>query len=567
MQALGWKRPDVVLVTGDACIDSPYIGVSVIGKVLSNAGYKVGIIAQPDIHSEGDITRLGEPSLFWGVTSGCMDSMVANYLPSGKPRRQDDLTPGGVNSRRPDMAVIVYTNLIRRYFKQTAPIIIGGIEASLRRISHYHAWSNAVRRSILFDAKADILVYGMGEKTILEIAEKLSAGKPAADTPGLCYISRDKPEGYIELPSHAEAAQDKTAFTKMFKIFYENSEFPAAKGLCQKQDTRYLIQNPPQPPLDAAGLDRIYELDYERDVHPYCRQRGEVRALETIRFSITTHRGCYGDCHFCAISLHQGRRVISRSEDSILKEAQTLAAHPQFKGIIQDVGGPTANMYGIECPRMKKRGPCRNKRCLGQAVCAELPVSHERQIRLLRRIRDLPGMRKVFIGSGIRHDLILQDESHGSLYLEELVRHHVSGQLKAAPEHCEEHILRLMGKPGAGRFEEFKARFDRLNRKFNKKQFLTCYFIAAHPGCTLEDMRQLKKYADRVLKFRPEQVQVFMPTPSTYSTLMYYTETDPETGQKIFVEKDARKKEAQKKTLTPVKTGHIFTPIPVKHRP
>jgi uncharacterized radical SAM protein YgiQ len=549
LKELGWNSLDVILVTGDTYIDSSYIGVAVIGKVLLHAGYRVGIIAQPDTSSDKDISRLGEPELFWGVTSGCMDSMVSNYTPLKRKRHRDDLTAGGQNTRRPDLAVIVYTNLIRRYFKNARPIVIGGIEASLRRISHYHYWSDTVRRSIIFDAKADVLVYGMGEKTVLELAEKLRNKQPVNDIRGICYIAKAPKKGYLELPTHAEAARDKGKFLEMFRLFHHNTDPFNARGLCQKQDTRYLVQTPPQFPLSTQELDRVYEFDYERDVHPYYKKFGPVRALETIRFSLTTHRGCYGDCTFCAISIHQGRMVVERSESSILMEAEVLSEHHGFKGVIKDVGGATANMYGIECPRKATHGACTDRHCLTPVVCKRLPVSHKRQIDLLRRLRRLPKVKHVFIGSGIRHDLVLKDKAFGAQYIEEIVRHHISGQLKIAPEHSQDNILRLMGKPGASILREFKRRFDQMNSALNKKQFLTCYFIAAHPGCTMEDMLRLRQFIHRILKFAPEQVQIFTPTPSTYATLMYYTETDPADCRPLFVEKDNRKKKEQKNLL------------------
>jgi uncharacterized radical SAM protein YgiQ len=406
-----------------------------------------------------------------------MDSMISNYTPTNKRRKRDDLTGGGLNIRRPDMAVIAYANLVRRYFKKTKPIVIGGIEASLRRISHYHYASDSIRRSILFDAKADILVYGMGEKTTLELAENIRRRRPVKDVRGICYIAPEKKEGYIELPSHAQVAADSAKFIEMFRIFYKNNDPITGKGLCQKQDSRYLIQNPPQFPLTSEELDHIHELEYERNVHPYYAAWGTVRALETIRFAITTHRGCYGECNFCAISVHQGQRVVERSEGSILKEASVLTKHPEFKGYIHDVGGPTANMYGIECKRRKTKGTCRNKRCLTPVVCDKLEISHLPQIDLLKKIRQMPKVKKVFIGSGIRHDLVLKDETYGLQYLEEIIRHHISGQLKLAPEHCEDHILALMGKPPSESFMEFFRLFEKINRRMGKKQFLTCYFI------------------------------------------------------------------------------------------
>ncbi len=549
MNALGWKDLDVILVTGDTYIDSPHIGVSVIGKVLVDKGYRVGIIAQPDTGGGDDIGRLGEPTLFWGVTAGCMDSMIANYTPMRKPRRRDDLTAGGRNTRRPDRASIVYTNLIRRHFKNTAPIVLGGIEASLRRTSHYDDWSGRIRRSVLFDARADILVYGMGEQTVVELAGRLAAGRNVKDLRGICYISRQRPGGGIELPAHDSVSRDKAAFQKMFQMVYENSDPVSAVGLFQMQDTRYLVHNPPHPLPTTEELDRIHEIGYEREVAPFYSRQGPVRAMETIRFSLATHRGCYGECNFCAIAVHQGRTIVERSEASLLREAREMTRHPRFKGVIQDVGGPTANMYGIECGRKREKGPCRNKRCLTPSPCKHLPVNHTRQIRLLEKLRQVPGVRKVFISSGIRHDMILADTAAGEKYLEALVRHHISGQLKIAPEHCENHVLALMGKPGIETTRRFIRRFRRKNRELSKKQFLTCYFIAAYPGCTLRDMERLKAFARRELHFIPEQVQIFTPSPATIATLMYYTETSWPDGRPIFVEKTAAGRQKQKQAV------------------
>jgi uncharacterized radical SAM protein YgiQ len=543
---LGWTTLDVILVTGDAYVDSPFIGVAIIGKVLWEAGYRVGIIAQPDIHSVEDIARLGEPELFWGVTGGSIDSMVANYTATKKKRKTDDLTPGGQNDRRPDRAVIVYANLIRRYFKQTKPIVLGGVEASLRRVAHYDFWSDQIRRSILFDAKADILVYGMGEKTVVALAEQLKAGAEIQDLRGICYISLDKRESYIELPSYEEVARDKRAFIDMFHTFYCNNDPHTAKGLCQKQDTRYLIQNPPAPYLTQDELDQVYGMDFERDLHPFYRQQGGVKALETIRFAITTHRGCYGECNFCSIAVHQGRTVRWRSQASILREAKCLTEVPDFKGYIHDLAGPTANMYGFECRKKLRRGSCEDKRCVYPQVCPQLKVDHRQQIALLKSLRQVKGIKKVFVASGIRYDLVLADGKYGIKYLRDVVRHHVSGQMKVAPEHTEAHVLRRMGKPGTKILLEFKDWFYQLTRDIGKNQFLTYYLIVAHPGCTEQDAHKLKRFASRNLRVVPEQVQIFTPTPSTYSSLMYYTEMDPFTLEELFVEKDTAGKERQK---------------------
>ena len=547
---LGWETLDVVLVTGDSYVDSPFVGVAVIGHVLIEAGYRVGIIAQPDAHSDRDIARLGEPELFWGVTGGCIDSMVANYTATKKPKRSDDLTPGGRNDRRPDRAAIVYTNLIKRHFKDTAPIVLGGVEASLRRIAHYDYWSDSVRRSILFDAKADLLVYGMAEKTVVALAEQLRDGQEIDDLRGICYIAPEKKAGTLELPSFEEVAQDKRAFTEAFHTFYCNNDPLTAQGLCQRQDTRYLVQNPPAPYLTQRELDAVHELDYERAQHPFYERMGPVKALETIRFSLATHRGCYGECNFCSIAVHQGRTVRWRSAGSIEREARRLAQYPDFKGIIQDVGGPTANMYGFECEKKRTQGSCADRRCLTPEICPQLPVDHGRQLALLRRLRKIEGVKKVFVSSGIRYDLVLADDKQGVPYLREVVRHHTSGQMKVAPEHTEEHVLRRMGKPGGkGLLLRFRDLFYKLTQAAGKEQFLTYYLIAAHPGCTQADMRALKRFASRQLKISPEQVQIFTPTPSTYSSLMYHTEMDPFTGESLFVEKDQRKKEKQKDIL------------------
>jgi len=555
MRQLGWEALDVILVTGDAYIDSPFIGAAMIGRVLADAGYRVGIIAQPDHASGIDITRLGEPALFWGVTGGSVDSMVANRTASEKRRKSDDYTPGGRNDRRPDRAVLVYANLIRTHFKETKPIVLGGIEASLRRIAHYDHWSDRIRRSILFDAKADYLLYGMAERSILELAGALKQGDDPRRIRGLCYAAAQLPEDCLELPSCKEVAGNKEAFTEMFHLFYRHNDPLTARTLVQQQDTRYLVQNPPAYPLTQEELDRVHGLDFEREAHPFCLQQGEIKALETIRFAIATHRGCYGECNFCAIAVHQGRTVTWRSRESILAEARKIAAHPRFKGIIHDVGGPTANMYGFECDKKLAHGSCREKRCLFPKICPKMEVDHGEQIRLLRELRSIPGIRKVVVASGIRYDMILADRKNGLQYLRELVRHHVSGQMKVAPEHSEDNVLALMGKPGAEVLLAFRKLFARLNEEEGLKQFLTYYMIAAHPGCTQEDMRRLQDFCRRELRLLPRQVQIFTPTPSTYSTLMYCTGSDPFSGRDIFVEKSVSGKEKQKNLLTAGKGG------------
>jgi uncharacterized radical SAM protein YgiQ len=550
MDALGWKQCDVILISGDAYIDSPFIGVAVIGRILENQGYKVGMIGQPDIGSDVDITRLGEPKLFWGVSGGSVDSMVSNYTATKKLRNSDDYTPGGKNNKRPDRAALVYSNLIRRFFKNTVPIVLGGIEASLRRVTHYDYWSNKLRKPILFDAKADILIYGMGEKAVIQLANVLKEGKEYRDIRGVCYISKEPEEKYIQLPPHEKALKDKEKYIDLFNAFYDNNDPISAKGLCQKVDTRYLIQNPPSDYLDEKEMDVVAALPFTRELHPYHRKDGEVKCLETIKFSIMTHQGCWGECNFCAIGVHQGRSIRMRSEKSIIDEAKKFIGYKDFKGIISDVGGPTANMYGYECDKKLKKGTCDHMRCVDSSgLCEMMNVDHSRNIELLRKVRSVPGVRKAFVASGIRYDLIDADKKYGYSYLKELIKHHISGQMKVAPEHTEPRVLELMGKPGKQSLIDFKKLFDRLNREQGKKQFLTYYIIAAHPGCDERDMHKLKRFTTQELKINPEQVQVFTPTPGTYSSVMYYTEIDPATRKKIFVEKDMRRKKMQKEIV------------------
>lgn len=559
LKKLKWDKLDIILVTGDTYIDSPFSGVSIIGRMLLAAGFRVGIIAQPDWSSPDDISRLGEPALFWGITGGCMDSMVANYTATQKKRRSDDLTPGGKNNRRPDRACVIYANLIRRHFKNTAPLVLGGVEASLRRIAHYDYWSDSIRRSILFDARADVLVYGMAEKAVTELAFRLREGRDIKDIRGICYIDSEKPADFLELPSFEEAAVDKNAFARVFNLFYQNNDPLTARGLIQQHGPRFLIHNPPQPVLTTGEIDKIYTLDFARDVHPFYRAQGKVKAMDTIRFSITSHRGCFGECNFCSIGVHEGRTIISRSEKSIISEARKIAALPDFKGYILDVGGPTANMYGIDCARKQRKGVCPDKRCLYPCVCPNLHADHEKQINMLQQLRKIERIKKVFVASGIRYDLLLADKKHGANYMQELVHHHISGQLKVAPEHTEDNVLEIMGKPRIEALPAFKTIFDKLNQNAGSKQFLTYYFIAAHPGCTDKDMRDLKAFTSRKLKINPQQVQIFTPTPSTYSSLMYWTEIDPATGRKIFVEKDTGKKQKQKDIVTPAAVKKTFS--------
>jgi len=550
MERRGWKQLDVVLISGDAYIDSPFIGTAVVGRMLEKMGYKVGIIGQPDIESADDIGRLGEPRLFWGVSGGSIDSMVSNYTATKRFRNSDDYTPGGKNDKRPDRAVLVYSNLIRRFYKNTVPIVLGGIEASLRRITHYDYWSNKLRKPILFDSKADILVYGMGEIALKDLVTALDTGRDYRDIRGICYIAKEPVAEYHQVPSHAECLEDKNKFIDLFDLFYDNNDPIAAKGLCQKVDSRYSIQTPPCDYLDESEMDGVSALPFTRELHPFHRPQGKVKCLETIKFSIMTHQGCWGECNFCAIGVHQGRTIRTRSEASIVKEAKEFTTYKDFKGIISDLGGPTANMYGYECNKKLKLGTCDHQRCVdSRHLCSSMRVDHSRVVNMMKQVREIPGIRKAFVASGVRYDLITEDKRNGYSYLKEMVQHHISGQMKVAPEHTEQHVLDLMGKPGKQTLVDFKKLYDRLNREEGKKQFLTYYLIAAHPGCEEKDMHELKRFTTEELKMNPEQAQVFIPTPGTYSAVMYYTELDPVTRKKIFVEKDTRRKEKQKEIV------------------
>jgi uncharacterized radical SAM protein YgiQ len=535
---LGWDRPDIILVSGDTYIDSPFIGIAVIGNWLMLHGFKVAVIAQPDVNTS-EIAALGEPKLFWGVSAGAVDSLISNYTPTMKFRNSDDLTPGGINNLRPDRASMVYVNLIRKHFKNTVPIVLGGIEASLRRVAHFDLKDNALRRSILFDAKADVLVYGMGEKTILELATALKNKQAWNNINGLCYISKTPVDGFTELPSFENCKENPDEFSKMFNTFYHSKN-----GLIQKHDSRYLVHNPPQATLTQAELDKIAAMNFTREAHPHYLKKGVIKAQDTIKFSIISHRGCFGECNFCAISVHQGRTVVSRSVKSIKAEADYLAEFKDFKGYITDIGGPTANMYAVECAVFGSTGNCKDKRCLFPEACENLVFAHDKQLNMFNEVLKNPKIKKVFIASGIRYDMVCADKKFGQNYINAVTDKHTSGQLKIAPEHIDDKILTLMGKPCNKTLIEFIEMF----KKARSNVFLTYYFIAAYPGCTETEMKNLKKFASSKLKIRPEQVQIFTPSPSTYATLMYYTKLDL-AGNVIKVETDRGKKQKQKERL------------------
>ena len=545
VKSLGWDYIDVILVTGDTYIDSPFSGTAVIGKYLLKHGFRTAVISQPEIDSDKDITVFGEPRLFWGISAGCVDSMVANYTATGKPRKMCDFTPNGINNKRPDRASIVYTGLIRRFFKNTKPIVLGGIEASLRRIAHYDFKTDKVRRSILFDAKADYIIYGMGEVPVLEFARALQNNEDVKNIKGLCYISKELCDDALILPSFDEASTDKNKFHQMFKIFSDNSEAQSAKKLAQKTGDRYLIQNPPAY-YDDEILDEVCDISFERAVHP--KINGKVKALETIKTSVISHRGCFGGCSFCAIAVHQGRRVISRSESSIIKEVESITQMKGFNGIISDLGGPTGNMYMMKCKKMEKLGACTHKSCLYPNVCASMNIDHKPILNLLEKVGSIKGVKKVFATSGIRADLTVNDKLNGQNYIAEIAKNHVSGQLKMAPESADSNVLKAMKKPDNKSFLEFCRIYKEYSKKFHKNQFISCYFIAAHPGENEKEAQNTHNFIEKYLDFSPEQVQIFTPTPSTWATCAYYTGLD-EDGNKIYVEKQLSKKEKYKSII------------------
>lgn len=545
VKSLGWDYIDVILVTGDTYIDSPFSGTAVIGKYLLKHGFRTAVISQPEIDSDKDITVFGEPRLFWGISAGCVDSMVANYTATGKPRKMCDFTPNGINNKRPDRASIVYTGLIRRFFKNTKPIVLGGIEASLRRIAHYDFKTDKVRRSILFDAKADYIIYGMGEVPVLEFARALQNNEDVKNIKGLCYISKELCDDALILPSFDEASTDKNKFHQMFKIFSDNSKAQSAKKLAQKTGDRYLIQNPPAY-YDDEILDEVCDISFERAVHP--KINGKVKALETIKTSVISHRGCFGGCSFCAIAVHQGRRVISRSESSIIKEVESITQMKGFNGIISDLGGPTGNMYMMKCKKMEKLGACTHKSCLYPNVCASMNIDHKPILNLLEKVGSIKGVKKVFATSGIRADLAVNDKLNGQNYIAEIAKNHVSGQLKMAPESADSKVLKAMKKPDNKSFLEFCRIYKEYSKKFHKNQFISCYFIAAHPGENEKEAQNTHNFIEKYLDFSPEQVQIFTPTPSTWATCAYYTGLD-EDGNKIYVEKQLSKKEKYKSII------------------
>ena len=548
MEARGWEQLDFVYVTGDAYVDHSSFGTAIISRLLESRGYKVGIIPQPDWRRKESIAVLGEPRLGFLVSAGNMDSMVNHYTVAKKHRQKDSYSPGGKMGLRPDRAVIVYSNLIRQTFKKT-PIILGGIEASLRRMAHYDYWENKVKHSILIDSGADLISYGMGEHSIIEIAEALDSGIPVAEityVAGTVYKCKDLSRAYapIVLPSYEAVKEDKMSYAKSFAIQYQNTDPFTAGTMAESYGNKgYVIQNPPALPLTQNEMDDVYDLPYVGSYHPMYEKDGGIPALEEIRFSLTSNRGCFGSCSFCALTFHQGRILQTRSHESILKEAVHMTEEKDFKGYIHDVGGPTADFRQPSCQKQLTRGVCKNRHCRFPEPCKNLTADHKDYVSLLRKLRNLPKVKKVFVRSGVRFDYVLADPD--KTFLNELAKYHVSGQLRVAPEHVSNQVLKYMGKPSHEVYQKFLEEFDKANQKAGLQQFAVPYFMSSHPGCTMKEAVKLAEYV-RELGFTPEQVQDFYPTPSTLSTCMYYTGIHPLTGEKVYVPKNAHEKSIQR---------------------
>lgn len=548
MEAMHIEQLDFVYVLGDAYVDHPSFGAAIISRVLQAHGYTVGIIAQPDWKDDASINILGEPRLAFLVSAGNMDSMVNHYYVSKKHRETDAYSPGGKPYLRPDHAVAVYGNLIRKTYKKK-PIIIGGIEASLRRMAHYDYWSDSFKRSVLLDSQADLISYGMGERSIVEIADALNSGLSVRDITfidGTVYKTSDIESLYepVILPSFDTMRENKKEYARSFQIQYENTDAFTGKILVEPYPNHvYIVQNPPQKPLTTQEMDDVYALPYMRTYHPVYEKDGGIPAISEIQFSLTSNRGCFGGCSFCALTFHQGRTIQVRSHESLIEEANKIIKHPDFKGYIHDVGGPTANFRAPSCEKQMTMGVCKNRQCLFPKPCPNMKVDHSDYLSLLRKLRKLPGVKKVFIRSGIRFDYLLADSD--DTFFRELVEYHISGQLKVAPEHISDAVLQKMGKPENAVYERFRKKYFQINEKLGKKQFLVPYLMSSHPGSTLKEAIELAEYL-RDLGYMPEQVQDFYPTPSTLSTVMYYTELDPRDGKPVFVCKNPHEKAMQR---------------------
>lgn len=547
MHSRGWTQCDFVYIIGDAYVDHPSFGHAIISRCLEAHGYSVGILSQPDWKNPGSIDVFGRPRLAFLVTGGNMDSMVNHYSVTRHHRKTDAFTPGGVMGKRPDYATTVYCNLIRQTYKDV-PILIGGIEASLRRLSHYDYWSDSMKRSILLDSQADLLMYGMGEKSVVEIADALNAGMDVKDITyidGTVFKTRALDESLptVILPSFEELKESKRKYAESFKIQYSNCDPFTAKRLAEPCGNLYVVQNPPQKPLTTAEMDTVYDMPYMRTFHPSYRKAGGVPAIEEVKFSLVSNRGCFGACSFCALTFHQGRIVQVRSHESILKEAEIMTRDPDFKGYIHDVGGPTANFRHPACEKQMTKGACGGRQCLYPIPCKNMNADHSDYVSLLRKLRKLPGVKKVFIRSGIRFDYLLADKK--DTFLKELVKYHISGQLKVAPEHVSDAVLSRMGKPKNEVYNRFVDKYFALNRQYGMDQYLVPYLMSSHPGSTLKEAVELAEYI-RDMGYNPEQVQDFYPTPSTLSTVMYYTGLDPRTMEKVYVPTDPHEKAMQR---------------------
>ena len=552
MQERGWWWYDFLLVTGDAYVDHPSFGPAVIARVLEADGYRVAVLAQPDWHSAADFLAFGRPRLGVLIGAGNLDSMVAHYTAAKKRRSEDFYSPGKKAGKRPDRATIVYANRAREAFGSEVPIIIGGLEASLRRFAHYDYWDDKVRRSILFDSGADLLVYGMAEEAEREIARRLKKKIPVSemhDIRGSAFIAASPSECAFEsvsVPSYAEVRENKRLYADATRIEYREHDPVRGKAIIQEHDGRYLIVNPPMMPLETKELDRVAELPYVRTYHPMYEAEGGVPAIEEVRFSVIHNRGCFGGCNFCALAFHQGRMVTSRSHESVIREVTELTKLPDFKGYINDVGGPSANFRHHSCKKQAKFGMCPDKRCLAPTPCPNLDADHSDYLALLRKLRSIPGVKKVFVRSGIRYDYMLEDKNDD--FFTELVRYHISGQLKVAPEHCIDGVLDYMGKPHIEVYERFMDKYRRLNDRYSKEQYVVPYLMSSHPGSTLGDAVALAEYLNKKGR-QPEQVQDFYPTPGTVSTCMYYTEIDPMTMKQVYVAKSFHEKAMQRALL------------------
>jgi len=549
MNSRGWDEVDFVLVTGDAYVDHHSFGTAIIARVLENHGYKVAILPRPDYKSAEDFRRFGRPRLAFLINSGVVDSMVNNFSVFKHRRKKDEYAPGGEAGGRPDRALIVYANRAKEAYKGV-PVIVGGIEASLRRLGHYDYWSDNVRRSILLDSKADLLLYGMGERSIVEVADALDSGLEVKDITwikGTCCKAKEMPEGddWIKLPSFEQIKEDKKKYAESFAIQYKNNGAVSAKGLAEQYaDTLWVLQNPPQPPLEQRELDEVYALPFEKEQHPSYKELGGIPGFEEVKFSLVSSRGCFGGCSFCALTYHQGRQVRGRSQESIIEEAKELTKRKDFKGYIHDVGGPTANFRGPACQKQLKAGVCTHRDCLYPNVCPSIKADHSEYLELLRKIRSLDKVKKVFIRSGIRYDYLLADPKCDK-FIEELCKYHVSGTLKVAPEHISPNVLSHMHKPPKEDFIKFTKKYKKTNERLGLKQYLIPYLISSHPGSTLEDAVELALFL-KEYGFVPDQVQDFYPTPGTLATCMYYTGLNPLTMEKVYVAKSMEEKQMQR---------------------